>query len=232
MRIFTLTADDGTTRARNGRLDLPHGCIETPVFMPVGTNATVKAISHDALKEMNVGLILGNTYHLFLRPGLNIIKQAGGLHAFMGWDGNVLTDSGGYQVFSLASLRKITDTGAAFQSHIDGSRHLFTPENVVDAQAIFGSDIAMPLDVCTAPGITKAEAMEAVAITSDWLARSVHQWNSLRNGENGEWQGALFGIVQGNFFNDLRRQSAELTLAHNLPGTAIGGLSVGEEFSV
>ena len=226
MQIFTTTASDPGSSARTGEMVLPHGKVETPVFMPVGTNASVKAISHESLESMDIGLILGNTYHLYLRPGLEVIRHAGGLHKFMGWNGNVLTDSGGFQIFSLANLRKITAEGAKFQSHIDGSTHQFTPENVIDAQQAFGSDIAMPLDVCTPPGISHKEAEDALHTTIHWLKRSASTWCERPD----TWNGSLFGIVQGNFYPDLRRQSAELTIAMNLPGIAIGGLSVGESF--
>ena len=150
--IYTCTLQDKDSNARLGYIDLPHGRVETPAFMPVGTNATVKAMYHDKIKDIGYRLILANTYHVYLRPGLEVIRQFGGLHEFCSWDGNILTDSGGFQVFSLSGLRKVKDSGVTFQSHIDGSRHVFTPEKVVDIQSVFGSDIAMVLDVCNNAG--------------------------------------------------------------------------------
>lgn len=227
MHLLSILATETTCSARTGTLSLPHGEVDTPVFMPVGTNATVKAISQDTLERMDVRLILGNTYHLYLRPGLEVIKRAGGLHALMDWDRNILTDSGGFQVFSLSGLRKVTDEGVRFQSHIDGSPHLFTPELVVEAQAAFGSDIAMPLDVCSPPGITHDQTKDALETTARWLFRSAARRRELR-GQNHDYRGALFGIVQGGFFEDLRRESVSRTIEFELPGIAIGGLSVGE----
>ncbi len=224
--LFTVTARDPSCAARTGLLALNHGTVTTPCFMPVGTNATVKAMKNADLEEMGIPIILGNTYHLSLRPGIEVIGAAGGLHAFMGWKRNILTDSGGYQVFSLSPFRKIDAQGARFKSHIDGSAHTFTPERVVELQSIFGSDIMMPLDVCTAPGITRAEARDAVILTTAWLERSRREWGA-RGG-----QGRLFGIMQGNFFKDLREESAKGIVDLDLPGYAIGGLSVGEEFAV
>ena len=223
--VYRRTAGDTQTRARAGTLSLPHGDVETPVFMPVGTAATVKAIPHARLEEMGYGLILGNTYHLVLRPGTSVISGLGGLHGFSSWQRNILTDSGGYQVFSLPSLRRISEEGVAFQSHVDGSRHLFTPESVVDAQVSFGSDVQMALDVCTGHGVDRSEAEEAMVRTSRWARRARDRWLGRR--DDG-YEGLLFGIVQGNFHPDLRSRSvAELT-ALDLPGIAIGGLSVGE----
>jgi queuine tRNA-ribosyltransferase len=196
--------------------------------MPVGTNASVKAMQYADLEELGVNLILGNTYHLYLRPGREVIEDAGGLHGFMGWNRNILTDSGGYQVFSLASFRTVDDDGVTFRSHIDGSTHRLTPADVVDIQLGFGSDVIMPLDECTAPGTSRDVAMGAVARTSAWLGRSAERWA----GSNAAGKGVLFGIMQGNFYPDLREQSASQIVALDLPGYAIGGLSVGEEFSV
>ena len=227
MSIFTPLNQDSFTKARTGILHLPHGPVETPAFMPVGTNGTVKAISLESLEQMKVNLILGNSYHLYLRPGMKTIAEAGGLHGFMTWHGNILTDSGGYQVFSLARLRKLNAQGVVFQSHIDGSRHELTPEKVVEIQHTLGSDICMPLDVCTSPGIEHSDAENASRTTGEWLKRSKNTWQILRSES---WQGTLFGIVQGNFFPDLRRQSAIETSKLDLPGIAIGGLSVGEPF--
>lgn len=225
LKIFDIKHKSCDGKARTGVLHLPHGDVQTPVFMPVGTNATVKAMSKDSLEEIGFEIILANTYHLFLRPGPDLIQKAGGLHNFSQWKKNFLTDSGGFQVFSLSKLRKITDEGVKFQSHIDGSYHLFTPENVVQNQVKYNSDIQMQLDVCTGAGTSKKDAQKALKITSDWLLRAKKEWNVAR--ENG-YQGMLFPIVQGNFFEDLRQDSAEFVNSLDLPGIAIGGLSVGE----
>ncbi|MDR1932582.1 MAG: tRNA guanosine(34) transglycosylase Tgt [Spirochaetales bacterium] len=222
-RLFTVLEEDGATRARLGVLRLGHGDVLTPVFMPVGTNAAVKAVSHRDLEEIGFDLILGNTYHVYLRPGLDVIRGFGGLHGFSSWNRNILTDSGGFQVFSLAPFRKIREEGVSFRSHIDGSSHLFTPEAVVEAQHVLGSDIMMPLDVCTPPGITRGEALSALETTTAWARRSKKTWLGL-----GPGAGKLFGIIQGNFFEDLRGRSAQEILELDLPGIAIGGLSVGE----
>jgi queuine tRNA-ribosyltransferase len=223
--LFTCAHRDSNA-ARAGRLGLPHGEVETPAFMPVGTNATVKAMSPEDLEELGVTLILANAYHLYLRPGPEVIRSAGGLHAFMGWKRNILTDSGGYQIFSLASFRRLTEEGVDFRSHLDGSTQRLTPEDVVDFQRLLGSDILMPLDICTPPGIAEQEASQAVERTLLWAARSLRAWRA------GEAGGQLFGIVQGNFFPALRRRSAERTVELGFPGYAIGGLSVGESFEV
>ena len=223
LQNFEIKHKDG--KARTGILHLPHGDVRTPVFMPVGTNATVKAVPNDFLEEIDFEIILANTYHLFLRPGPDLIKEAGGLHGFSKWNKNFLTDSGGFQIFSLSKLRKITDEGAKFQSHIDGSYHLFTPENVVQTQAKFNSDIQMQLDVCSAWGVDRKEAEHSLKITSDWLIRAKNEWEKQR--EEG-YKGLLFPIVQGNFFEDLRKQSAEFVSSLDMSGIAIGGLSVGE----
>ena len=225
MNIFNILHKNANSRARNGVLTLPHGTVQTPVFMPVGTCATVKSITQDDLEEIGFEIILANTYHLFLRPGPDLIKEAGGLHGFSKWNRNFLTDSGGFQVFSLSGLRKITEDGVKFQSHIDGSRHIFTPENVVQTQAKFNSDIQMQLDVCSGYGVEKKEAVRALKITSDWLLRAKKEWE--KEMENG-YKGILFPIVQGNFFEDLRKQSAQFVSSLDFPGIAIGGLSVGE----
>lgn len=223
-KIFTCTLQDRDTKARLGYIDLPHGRVETPTFMPVGTNGTVKGIYHDKVAQIGYKLILANTYHLYLRPGMEVIGQFGGLHRFSNWDGNILTDSGGFQVFSLSGLRKIRDAGVTFQSHIDGSRHVFTPEKVVDVQGIIGSDIAMCLDVCTPPGISHRQAEEAWRVTKQWAERSLEERRRL--GES--FRGNLFCIVQGNFYEDLRKESALVLSDMDFPGIAIGGLSVGE----
>ncbi len=225
LNIFDIKHKNKDSRARTGTLHLPHGDVRTPVFMPVGTNATVKAMPKDFLEEIDFDIILANTYHLFLRPGPDLIKEAGGLHGFSQWKKNFLTDSGGFQVFSLSKLRKITDEGVRFQSHIDGSYHMFTPENVVQTQTKFNSDIQMQLDVCSGWGVERKEAEKALRITSDWLMRAKGEWEKQR--EAG-YQGMLFPIVQGNFFEDLRKKSADFVSSLNMPGIAIGGLSVGE----
>ncbi len=227
MTGFTVEHSATGCAARTGSLPLNHGTVATPAFMPVGTNASVKAIRHDGLEEMGVNLILGNTYHLYLRPGKEVIEAAGGLHRFMGWRHNLLTDSGGYQIFSLASFRTVEEEGVAFRSHIDGSAHRLTPADVVDMQGALGSDVLMPLDECTAPDIPRSDAEVAVRRTSAWLRQSRDRWQERREAV----PGLLFGIMQGNFFQELRERSAREIAELDLPGYAIGGLSVGEEFS-
>jgi queuine tRNA-ribosyltransferase len=226
---FTVAAVDRGSAARAGSLSLNHGTVETPCFMPVGTNATVKAMAVADLEELGVRLILGNTYHLLLRPGPDVIRAADGLHRFMGWPHNILTDSGGYQVFSLAPFRRIEEDGVSFRSHLDGSSRHLAPEEVVELQVLsYGSDVLMPLDVCTAPGIPRPEAAAALELTTRWLRRSRDRWRVLE----APMKGDLFGIMQGNFHRDLREASAAEIAALDLPGYAIGGLSVGEEFAV
>ncbi len=223
--ILDIHATDSETAARAGVLSLPHGPVEVPAFMPVGTAATVKAIPHARLEKLGYRIILANTYHLVLRPGLDVIAAGGGVHGFSSWNGNILTDSGGYQVFSLAKLRKVTEEGVTFRSHIDGMKHHFTPESVVDAQHTLGSDIQMALDVCTGFGVDRQEAEHAASVTARWASRARDQWK--RRSDEG-YEGLLFGITQGNFFSDLRARSVEQIAALELPGIAIGGLSVGE----
>ncbi|MCL5037001.1 MAG: tRNA guanosine(34) transglycosylase Tgt [Chloroflexi bacterium] len=217
---FKIEAACSRTRARAGVFNTAHGDILTPVFMPVGTLGTVKALPPKDLVEMDARIILGNTYHLYLRPGTEVIGQAGGLHKFMNWDRAILTDSGGFQVFSLAPLRKLTHAGVTFRSHIDGSEHVFTPEKVVEIQEILGSDIAMPLDECLPYPSEKDQAEKSLEITHEWIVRSIaaHKLN----------EQALFGIIQGGMFADLRKKSCEFMAALDLPGYAVGGLSVGE----
>ena len=222
--MFTQLEKDKNTNARNGIMHLPHGDVQTPAFMPVGTNGAIKALNHKSLKEMGYDLILGNTYHLYLRPGLEVIKNAGSLHDFTSWDRNILTDSGGFQAFSLSELRKISEEGVKFRSHIDGSSHMFTPENVIEKQEIFRSDILMMLDVCTPPGIGEKEAREALELTTRWAKRGTQRWHERKDG----YDGKLFAIVQGNFYKELRKRSALELLELDTPGIAIGGLSVGE----
>ena len=211
--------------ARTGVLHLPHGDVQTPVFMPVGTKGTVKAMSKESLEEIGFEIILANTYHLYLRPGADLVQEAGGLHGFTQWQRNFLTDSGGFQVFSLSQLRKIESGGVTFRSDIDGSKHFFTPENVVQTQAKLNSDIQMQLDVCTGWGVERKEAERALQVTTAWAERAIKEWRLQQ--EKG-YAGVLFPIVQGNFFDDLRKQSAEFVSGLDTPGLAIGGLSVGE----
>ncbi len=220
---FVVEARDPNCQARAGRLRLPHGEVETPVFMPVGTQATVKAVSREDLQAAGAQMILSNAYHLYLRPGTDIIGKAGGLHAFMRWDRPVLTDSGGFQVFSLAGLTKITDDGVTFRSHIDGSRHDMTPEKATDIQIAIGADIIMCFDECTPYPCTPETASESLERTAAWAARCKDRWI-----QYGTDRQALFGIVQGGIYQDLRIESIERTLAVGFPGYAIGGVSVGE----
>ena len=223
--FFEVTSKDTSSQARCGIMHLPHGDVQTPVFMPVGTKGTVKAVSKDDLEEIGFEIILANTYHMYLRPGADIVQEGGGLHGFTGWKRNFLTDSGGFQVFSLSSLRKIKNDGVEFRSDIDGSKHFFTPENVVQTQAKLNSDIQMQLDVCTGYGVEKKDAERALTITSAWAERAITEWkNQLEKG----YKGILFPIIQGNFFEDLREKSAEFVSKLDTPGFAIGGLSVGE----
>ncbi len=212
--------------ARTGEILLPHGIVQTPAFMPVGTNATVKAMPPEDLHEMGFRIILANTYHLYLRPGHDLIRAAGGLHGFSGWRGNFLTDSGGFQVFSLAPFRKISEDGVRFRSHIDGSTHFLTPEKVVEIQTAFNSDIQMQLDICTPWEEPERKAKDAMLLTHRWGLRARAAWE--REAEEEAYQGKLFGIVQGNFYKELRKESALRTTELDLPGIAIGGLSVGE----
>lgn len=212
------------TGARAGLLTTPHGVIETPVFMPVGTQATVKSMTPEELKEIGAQIILSNTYHLYLRPGVEVIGQAHGLHRFMNWSGPILTDSGGFQVFSLGALRKITDEGVTFNSHIDGSSHFISPEKAVQIQMLLGSDIAMAFDECPPYPSTWEATKKAVERTAEWAVRCK---NAHKHPEQ-----SLFGIVQGGAFRDLREMSAKAIIDIGFPGYAIGGLSVGEPKSL
>lgn len=225
LKFFEIKHESSDGKARTGILHLPHGDVQTPVFMPVGTNATVKAMPKNFLEEIGFEIILANTYHLYLRPGADLIQKAGGLHGFSKWNKNFLTDSGGFQVFSLSKLRKITEEGVKFQSNIDGSYHFFTPESIVQTQTKFNSDIQMQLDVCTGFNEDRKTAEKALKVTSNWLLRAKKEWEIQK--ENG-YKGILFPIVQGHFFEDLRKQSAEFVSSLDMPGIAIGGLSVGE----
>jgi queuine tRNA-ribosyltransferase len=219
---FELLTRDPTTKARRGRLLTPHGVIETPVFMPVGTQATVKSIMPGQLRDLNVEILLCNSYHLFLRPGHETVARLGGLHRFMGWDRPILTDSGGFQVFSLSSLRDISDDGVRFQSHLDGSTHFLSPELAVDVQAALGSDIMMILDDCLAYPASHFDADRSMKRSSAWAERCCKHFQTVPREQ------ALFGIVQGSIYPDLRRESAERLVAMDFPGYAIGGLAVGE----
>ena len=221
--IYTLLHQDAGSAARTGLIRLPHGTVQTPAFMPVGTAATVKGITKDDLHEIGFEIILANTYHLFLRPGMDVIKRAGGLHGFSGWNKNFLTDSGGFQVFSLSQLRKIKEEGVTFQSHIDGSRQFLSPEIAVQVQAAFNSDIQMQLDICSPYGIPKKETEKALTLTTAWMHRAVREWDQTEG-----YEGSLFPIIQGGFFEDLRIRSIESIMECDPHGIAIGGLSVGE----
>jgi queuine tRNA-ribosyltransferase len=223
---FEVTKID-STGARRGKLTTPHGSVETPFFMPVGTAATVKGLTQGALEELGAEIILANTYHLYLRPGHEVVRRLGGLHQFMAWPRAILTDSGGFQVFSLSELRKITDEGVRFRSHLDGSEHLLTPEKAAEIQLALGSDIAMVLDECIETPAPRGAAESAVARTTAWAkrARDYFLERTTRNGDLEQWQ---FGIVQGATFADLRRQSARQLLEIDFPGYAVGGLAVGE----
>jgi len=224
---FELEVTDQASKARAGTITTDHGQIQTPIFMPVGTAGSVKAVSQQQLKEdVQAQIILGNTYHLYLRPGLDVLEQAGGLHRFNSWDRPILTDSGGYQVFSLASSRKITEEGVVFQSHIDGSRHLFTPENVMDIQRTIGADIIMAFDECPPFPSEYAYAKKSMELTHRWLDRCFTRFNNTPD-KYGYTQN-LFPIIQGSTFADLRKASSEYIASKNAAGNAIGGLSVGE----
>src|SRR6202167_2987918 len=216
------------TGARLGRLTTPHGVIHTPAFMPVGTAATVKGLTQQALEDLGAEIILANTYHLYLRPGHELIRQLGGLHAFMSWPHPILTDSGGFQVFSLSDLRKVTDEGVRFRSHLDGSEHFLSPELALDIQMALGSDIIMVLDECIEAPADRARAAEASLRTLGWARRSREHFAA--NGDAARQM--LFGIVQGGTHADLRRENADALLQLDFPGYAIGGLAVGEPHSV
>ncbi len=224
---FTLQAQDKDSKARAGVLETAHGDIQTPIFMPVGTAGTVKAVhQHELVQDIQAQIILGNTYHLYLRPGLDVLHKAGGLHKFNHWDGPILTDSGGYQVYSLTEVRKIREEGVTFRSHIDGSKHLFTPENVMDTQRIIGADIIMAFDECTPYPCEYSYARKSLDMTHRWLKRCVDRFDSTESLYG--YEQTLFPIVQGSVYKDLREKSAEVIASFNRDGNAIGGLSVGE----
>ncbi len=218
---YELLHKDKTTGARRGVIHTPNGDIQTPVFMPVGTQATVKAMTPEELKEANAQIILSNTYHLFLRPGHNLVKEAGGLHKFMNWDRPILTDSGGFQVFSLGALRKIKEDGVEFRSHLDGSKKYLNPEIAMEVQEALGADIIMAFDECCPYPSTYEYTKNSMERTTRWAKRCKDAHKSIE-------KNALFGIVQGGFFKDLRKKSAEDLIALDFPGYAIGGISVGE----
>ncbi len=223
--MFKLIHTDASTAARRGVITTPHGAVESPFFMPVATTGTVKTMSSVDLHDMQSQMVLSNTYHLYLRPGLGLMEHAGGLHKFMNWDKPILTDSGGYQAFSLTKFRKITDEGVKFRSHIDGSMHFFTPEKVMDIQRLLGSDMVMPLDECSPYPCGRKEAIQAVRRTTYWAKRCKEHFHKTGMHERGQ---RLFAIVQGSTYEDLRRQSAEELLHINFDAYAIGGVSVGE----
>jgi queuine tRNA-ribosyltransferase len=224
---FEIIAEDKKTQARAGVIHTDHGVIETPIFMPVGTVGSVKGVLHRDLKDdVKSQIILGNTYHLYLRPGLSILEASGGLHSFSSWDKPILTDSGGYQVFSLAENRKLTEEGALFKSHIDGSKHTFTPENVIEIQRILGSDIMMALDECPPYPCEYKYAKTSMELTHRWLDRGVKHYQATH--PTYKHSQAYFPIVQGSVYHDLRKQSAEYIASTDMEGNAIGGLSVGE----
>jgi queuine tRNA-ribosyltransferase len=237
---FRVIAEDRETKARAGELVTPHGVVETPVFMPVGTQATVKTLTPADLRDLGASIVLSNAYHLYLRPGRETVRRAGGLHRFMGWDRAILTDSGGFQIFSIARLNRVTDDGLEFQSHIDGSRHFMTPEENVAVQRDIGADIMMALDECVAYPAERRYAERSHRLTIAWAARAKAAWEDGPTGPGPRDGGgrapgggqALFGIVQGATYADLRRDSARALADMGLPGYAVGGLAVGEPKSV
>jgi queuine tRNA-ribosyltransferase len=229
---FDILATAGSG-GRRGQLHLPHRTVQTPVFMPVGTLGSVKAVPQDVLESLGAEIILGNTYHLYLRPGHEPIRRMGGLHKFISWPRAMLTDSGGFQVFSLAQLRKVTDDGVRFQSHLDGSRHFFTPEHSIDVQIALGADILMAFDECTEYPADRTRAEDSLRLTLAWAERSLNHFRAHCHEvpwyeEQGGRRQSLFGIVQGGMYRDLRRESAERLIEMDFDGYAIGGLSVGE----
>lgn len=224
---FKLEVTDSRTRARAGEITTDHGVIQTPIFMPVGTVGSVKAVHQRELADdIKAQIILGNTYHLYLRPGLKTLEMAGGLHKFNGWDGPILTDSGGYQVYSLSGVRKIKEEGVTFRSHIDGSKHLFTPESVMDTQRVIGADIIMAFDECTPYPCEYGYARRSMDMTHRWLKRCCDHFDQTQPKYG--YSQTLFPIVQGSVYKDLRKQSAEMIASFQREGNAIGGLSVGE----
>jgi len=223
--MFTITHRCNKTKARVGLIETPHGTVETPEFMPVGTQATVKALSNEEVQYCGAQIVLGNTYHLYLRPGMEVIKNAGGLHRFMSWDKPILTDSGGFQIFSLATLMKVSQDGVEFNSHVDGSKHFLTPEDVITLQNELGSDIMMPLDECLHYPCPRDKAEQSLKITNRWARRSKEKLGELQDRNN---KALLFGIVQGSTYPDLRKKAVEELVDIGFDGYSIGGLSVGE----
>lgn len=223
---FEILKKSKTSRARAGILHTNHGVIQTPAFMPVGTQGSVKALTWEMMRDLNAQVVLGNTYHLAIRPGVELIREFGGLHQFTGWDKPILTDSGGYQVFSLNNIRKIYDDGVEFRSHVDGSKHYFTPESVVETQLGFNSDILMPLDICSSYANTHTKTLHELQRTTLWEQKAKTYWEAHHKGN------LLFGIIQGGFFKDLRERSAKEIIQIDFPGYAIGGVSVGEPFDL
>jgi len=223
--MFRLISKDKKTKARRGVITTDHGVIESPFFMPVGTNGTVKTLTFEDLEQIKAQIVLSNTYHLYLRPGMEIIEKAGGLHQFIGWDKPMLTDSGGYQVFSLSKLRNLREDGVCFQSHLDGTKHLFTPEKVIDIEIAFGTDMMMPLDVCAPYPCKEKDAEQAVERTTQWAKRSKEHFLKMKRKNQNQY---LFGIIQGATYKDLREKSAKEILEIGFAGYAIGGVSVGE----
>ncbi|MBN1871896.1 MAG: tRNA guanosine(34) transglycosylase Tgt [Candidatus Omnitrophica bacterium] len=230
--MFTILKKDKKTKARLGELKAPHGILKTPMFFPVATQGTVKTLSNEDIIDCGAQAVLSNTYHLYLRPGLDILKKAGGLHNFMGWNRPILTDSGGYQVFSLAKLMKVKEEGVEFQSHIDGSKHFLTPEDVIDLQLSFGSDIVMPLDECVHYPAEKDYARASLKLTNEWAMRSKKRFTVDRSraggGDKSGPSPLLFGIAQGSTYVDLRREAIEGLTEIGFDGYAVGGVSVGE----
>jgi len=225
MKIFEVVKKSEYKNVRTGRIVTPHGIVNTPVFIPVGTQATVKTLSPKELEEAGVEIVLSNTYYLYLRPGIEIVEKAGGLHKFMGWYGPLITDSGGYQVFSLADLRKISEGGVEFQSHIDGARHFLSPEKVIEIQVSLGSDIIMCFDECTPYPCERDYAQQSMELTLRWAKRCKKEFDGRSSSANSQY---LFGIIQGGMHKELRKRSAENTIEIGFEGYAIGGLSVGE----
>jgi queuine tRNA-ribosyltransferase len=228
--FYEVLSNNDSIKARTGLIKTSHSIIETPVFMPIGTAGTVKAITNRDIEEFDTRIILANTYHLYLRPGPDVLQNAGGLHKFMNWNNSILTDSGGFQIFSLSSLRKLTEEGVEFSSHLDGSKHFFTPEKIIEIERIIGSDIVMPLDECLANPATREKAGESVKLTTRWEKRCFEQFNNSEPlyGKNQ----FLFAICQGSTFEDLRKEHINEMAQSDFSGFAIGGLAVGEEISL
>lgn len=226
--MFKIIVEDSKTKARVGQVQTAHRVFETPAFLPVGTQATVKTLAPQDLKEIGAQIVGSNAYHLYIRPGIQVIKEAGGLHKFMGWDRPILTDSGGYQIFSLASFRKVADEGIRFHSHFDGAKHFLSPEDVIDIQMDLGSDISMVLDECTTYPCDRSYAMRSMELTLRWAKRSRERFR-VHSTVNSQ---LLYGIIQGSTYLDLRKEATERTMEVGFDGYAVGGLSVGEPFEL